>query len=403
LAVCVAFFNPTRAERPFALLLELVFQYAAAGAPVFIMELIYDDEPPQLQSLQGATVYHVRSHSVMFHKENLWNLLAARVPHHYTKLLFLDANVFFFEPYWYDAISCALDVHPIVQPFHSVMHTTADRSSAIRFHPGLAAAYATAGRARVFQSGTAVKPAAGFGIAVQRSWLAEVGGFMDMAVMGGGDHLLGAALHGRNISQHRPLMLQPYAHAAQAAFIRSIEAASQRRRARRHALPTEVDGTGNTDNSTATMMKSTTGSHSTINTRSASRCDVAAAAQGPAFEWAPGASIARDRLRASSKCGEEAAVRALDATEPGVGAATGDSTDAPNAGVTTDTGWAPLTAEHLFHGSLGKRQYGTRYERTQVLRAEDFWRNADGVIEFVDAETWNPVTRAYLTARCEDE
>jgi hypothetical protein len=79
------------------------------------------------------------------------------------------------------------------------------------------------------------------------------------------------------------------------------------------------------------------------------------------------------------------------------------SADFPNAGVAEDTGWAPLTAEHLFHGSLNKRQYGTRYERPQALRAEDFWRNADGIIEFVDAETWNPVTRAYFAARGEDQ
>jgi hypothetical protein len=170
---------------------------------------VYDAEAPQLPFVAGATVFHVRSHSMMFHKENLWNLLAARVPSRYSKLLFLDANVLFFEPYWYEAISRALDSHPIVQPFQAVMHTTADRSSVIRFNPGLVAAHATIGSARVFHAGTGLKPAAGFGIAVQRSWLSDVGGFMDMAVLGGGDYLLGAALCGRNITEHRPLKLQP--------------------------------------------------------------------------------------------------------------------------------------------------------------------------------------------------
>jgi hypothetical protein len=397
MAVCIAFFSPTRAKRPLALLRQSVATYAAQGAPVYIMELSYDDEAPQLPSLEGATVFHVRSHSVMFHKENLWNLLAARVPPQYSKLLFLDANVLFFEPFWYDAISHALETHPIVQPFQAVTHTTADRTAAIRYQPGLFAALASRGREKIFTWTTAQWPAAGFGMAVQRSWLAEVGGFMDMGVMGGGDTLLSSVVHGLGITWNRAWSHQGYAHGALASFAQRIQAAGERRKAARGVE--QGSNVVTLDHNSAQASRVDLPAAVTSGAVGVFESTPAVAPLIHAFEWIQGASLANDRWRSSVLHGVNASVFPTFAAATVLGATVKPAP--PNA--LGEAAWAPLTVEHLFHGVLAKRQHASRHELPQALRAEDFWRNADGVIEFVDPGTWNPITRTYFAARGEDD
>jgi hypothetical protein len=55
----------------------------------------------------------------MFHKENLYRVLFDKLPKHYKKLAFLDADVFFKDPSWYDETCKLLDTHDIVQPYET--------------------------------------------------------------------------------------------------------------------------------------------------------------------------------------------------------------------------------------------------------------------------------------------
>ena len=62
----------------------------------------------------------------MFYKENLVDVIEARLPAVYTKICMLDADIFFSKPDWYTQTSLLLDTHDICQPFTNAIWTHAD-------------------------------------------------------------------------------------------------------------------------------------------------------------------------------------------------------------------------------------------------------------------------------------
>jgi hypothetical protein len=394
----MAFFSPAGTRRMLSLLRRVVAAFEAQGMPVFIIELAYDDAPPRLAGLSGATLHVVRSHSVMFHKENLWNLLAARVPEAYKKLLFMDAHILFAEPYWYASVSRMLDVHPVIQPFQTAGHLDAADSQAYLHHPSLFAALSARGRDRLFAASAVAWPAAGFAVAVRREWLAAVGGFMDMAVMGGGDLMLSAALWGLPVEDAIAWTHQPYCHSAMHNFTRRVRAASEAR----HAGPAADGGLGSTvaTASRTAAAPSHEASHTPAISEVFAAVGIPGAAGGDSSPQAPALLPATVLLNnsgsLSSMCAGSGTASMCGTFQWRHGASISDDA------LVGDVAWAPLHLQHLYHGSLVRRQYGTRHDQTRFLVDSDFWRNDDGVIEFVEAERWNAVTRAYFVGRNED-
>ena len=112
LAVGLVFFNPVKSRRILMNYLYTVEKLKLAKIPYYTMELVYNGRNSEI-----ADAFHVRAKSYMFHKENLCYLLEKRIPKYYTKLLFLDADVVFSDPDWYNKLSESLDSYEVVQPF----------------------------------------------------------------------------------------------------------------------------------------------------------------------------------------------------------------------------------------------------------------------------------------------
>lgn len=167
----------------------------AQGVPLFILEVAVGGEPHVFSP--GPTTHLLRSDSCLFQKERLLNVLEARVPARFKKLLLLDADVVLASStsqHWYDTLSSLLESHDVVQPFDvcakmdlglkkveqprcSVFH--ADRRQPLEpqlhhNHPG-------------------------YGWAVRRDWLRAQGGLFDLSLNGGGDTLHAAAFGGYRI------------------------------------------------------------------------------------------------------------------------------------------------------------------------------------------------------------
>ena len=73
----------------------------------------------------GPRTLRLRTSSCLFQKERLLNLLEARVPQQYGKVLFLDADVLLGDAGgggWYDSLSHLLDAHEEVHPFDLTGH-----------------------------------------------------------------------------------------------------------------------------------------------------------------------------------------------------------------------------------------------------------------------------------------
>jgi hypothetical protein len=174
MAICLVVFNPAQTKRLLMNYLYARNKFELQGLPVFTIELVYEGREPEIPD-----AVHVRSNSVMFHKENLYRILVKRLPKQYTKLAFLDSDVFFKDPTWYEKTSELLETHDIVQPFEEAhwldltyRETQLSRKTvclmpgekwSFEYHPG-------------------------FAWCMRRKWYKH-NGFFDYAVSGSGDTL----------------------------------------------------------------------------------------------------------------------------------------------------------------------------------------------------------------------
>lgn len=234
MAVCMCVFNPVGFTRPGENAVRAI--NACSPFPVYVVELVYSDIPscrPMADVLRArtaaASVVTATSSCVLFHKENLWNLVERLVPPHFSKLLFLDADILFAEPTWYGVVSALLDTHAVVQPYRTVSLLNA-RGDPYRTIPSMLALASTRAKEKgnIFRSPWG---APGFGLACRRDWLHTVGGLFDAALMGGGDLLQLAAVRSGDgdVSQYPAWSKQPYAHALWHGYAARVRAAAEAR------------------------------------------------------------------------------------------------------------------------------------------------------------------------------
>jgi len=179
MAICFVFFNSACSKKLLMNYLYTVEKMKLAKIPYYTMELIFDDREPEI-----ADAFHVRGNSVLFHKESLCNLLEKRIPVYFTKLLFLDADIIFGNPGWYDEVSHLLETYEAVQPFSSCVWLDSTYTKEIR--TGMSAVRMD------IKNSWDWNYHPGFAWAFQRKWFKEIG-WMKYCVMGHEDTLSVAA------------------------------------------------------------------------------------------------------------------------------------------------------------------------------------------------------------------
>lgn len=178
MAICFVLFNPAQTKRIVMNYLYVKNKLLQQGLPVFTLELVYEGRTPEIPD-----AFHVSTKSFLFHKENLCRILESKIPSCYTKLAFLDADVYFTEASWYKQTSDLLNKYDVVQPFErahwldlTYKQTMLTRKTVLlnqkqawdfAYHPGFAWCF-------------------------RRKWYRRVG-FFDFAVSGSGDTLSVAA------------------------------------------------------------------------------------------------------------------------------------------------------------------------------------------------------------------
>lgn len=178
MAICLVVFNPSKTKRILMNYFYAKNQFDLKKLPVFTIELVYNGQQPEIPD-----AFHVYSNSIMFHKENLYRILETKIPKQYKKLAFLDCDILFDDPAWYDKTSKLLDDYDVVQPFESAhwmdltyTHVELSRKTVLEmkkpvwdfsYHPG-------------------------FAWCMKRDWYNKVG-FFDYAISGSGDTLSAGA------------------------------------------------------------------------------------------------------------------------------------------------------------------------------------------------------------------
>jgi hypothetical protein len=179
-AVLIPFFNPANSVRILQNLLLVKHIHEISEIPTYYIELAFDSQPFILA--ESDNVFHYRSDSYMFYKENLLALAVKRLGPAFTKLVFLDADILFDASDWYDQVSSALDTYQVIQPYKEAVDLALNfKTSTVR--PSC-----------IYTERTGHT---GFAWACQRSWFESID-FFQYAVIGGGDgvfaHMIGARI-----------------------------------------------------------------------------------------------------------------------------------------------------------------------------------------------------------------
>jgi len=174
LAVGLVFFNSSKSKRLLMNYLYIVEKLRTAGIPYYTLELVYEGRQPEI-----ADAFHVRGKSPMFHKEQLCYLLEKRIPDTFTKLLFLDADLVFSDPNWYNNLSEALNTYEVVHPFTNAVWLNLEYNNILEHRLTC-----------IYDSNKDIcdisNKHVGFAWAFQRSYYNEVGMFR-YAIVGSGD------------------------------------------------------------------------------------------------------------------------------------------------------------------------------------------------------------------------
>lgn len=190
-AVCVSYFEPWPSEVTAKNFSRVCRSVLNAGAELFVVELVRHEKRAQprtadfLAEMSADRCFIYASDHLMFHKENLLNLAAARIPKHYTKLCFVDADIVFSNPAWPQLVSASLESYDIVQPMDWCEFL--DQHDNVIQHETMAGKPPVAMLMRRNEEIRLNRYHCGFAWAFRREVFDALGGFYDRALSGSGD------------------------------------------------------------------------------------------------------------------------------------------------------------------------------------------------------------------------
>jgi hypothetical protein len=207
MAVCFVYFNASSSKRILMNLLYVQNKMQLAQIPTFTIE-VYSTIPSIYKS------FRIKSDSVLFHKERLCYLLEKQIPQKYTKLLFLDSDIIFDNPKWYDELSRALDTYDIVHPYEKANWLDITYSKFVRQADSVMVNEAN-------QTAIDYKWHVGFGWAFRREIFNKYG-FYQYAIVGSGDSLSTMAWFKQMPERLTIDMKTKYQSAAYTEFIKKV-------------------------------------------------------------------------------------------------------------------------------------------------------------------------------------
>ena len=191
LAIICCHYNPGNFQAPRRNLLRFLWQMESADIPVFIAELAYDQKPFLLPSSPQVFHFRTSASNILWHKENLLNLAACRVPSKYDKLAWIDPDIFFMSRDWIDRAELSLESFAVLQLFREALWSGPD-GRCYKRRLG-AVAY---GKLVIGQSHP------GFAWAARRELWTVAGGLSDRAILGAGDALFACTCLGCDLPDY---------------------------------------------------------------------------------------------------------------------------------------------------------------------------------------------------------
>lgn len=196
LHVITALANPIRWHSRARLYRQFEQHMIESGVQLTVVECAYGDRPHEFAGNPRVNHVPVRARSVLWTKENLLNIGLARLPQDWRYVAWLDADITFRKPDWANETVHALQQYDIVQPW-SDCYDLGPGDDHLQVHRSFC---------RLVHEGAAIRPDGpagytfahpGYAWAATRRALGLMGGLIETAALGAGDHHMALALLGR--------------------------------------------------------------------------------------------------------------------------------------------------------------------------------------------------------------
>lgn len=188
--VVMCFFNPANYNSTIYNANIVINKLLNSKIPLFLTELLYENQTSSLD-YKTQTVY---SESVIFSKENLWNITEKIIPDNYSKIIFLDADINFNNLNWFNESSILLDRYKIIQPMEDCVQYIYDEQVA-----KIDLSYLKKGIAyginntKLLSSLLNSRFHPGYSVGIKRDVFKKINGFFEHSIIGGGDGLFWAS------------------------------------------------------------------------------------------------------------------------------------------------------------------------------------------------------------------
>ncbi len=166
----------------------------ASGVDLTVVECALGERPFELSTNPRVRHVGVRCRTLVWTKENLVNLGIGRLPQDWKYVAWVDADIHFRVPHWASETVHALQQFDVVQPW-SDCYDLGPRDEHIATHRAFCRIYQDRGIVDGSGYGTFAHP--GYAWAATRQAVDHLGGLIETAALGTGDHHMALALAGR--------------------------------------------------------------------------------------------------------------------------------------------------------------------------------------------------------------
>ena len=201
---CVS--NPVRFQSRYRLYRDFAKHMQDSGVDLYTVECAFGDRPFEVTDACNPRHLQLRTDCEMWHKENLLNLMIARLPSDWEYAAWIDADVHFIRPDWAAETVQQLQHYDIVQLFSEAHDLGPDQHTFARYRsfahsfaegvPRLQGAGYYGGAPERREPGIAYYHHPGYAWAIRRSAFDAVGGLLDFAVVGEADWIMARSILG---------------------------------------------------------------------------------------------------------------------------------------------------------------------------------------------------------------
>jgi len=178
LGLVACHFNPVGYRRPVENYWRFLEGLGEHAEHLTTIELIFDGDVQVLP--HAIPVYGARPLHLLWQKEALLNIAISKLDRKYDAVAWIDGDVLFSEPSWYEQASQLLELHPLIQLFRQAIFLNENDKPIRRFQSA----------AHVHQHGSRnIYGHPGLAWAARREIL-EPDGLLDVHIVGGGDALM---------------------------------------------------------------------------------------------------------------------------------------------------------------------------------------------------------------------